>query len=318
VAVAKKKIAKKKEPVVTDWKSQFVSKFPQFARILDGAGGEAEARSVFGDDVIDLVLDVAKNPDNYDFSTQAGIDYFDSKVYGTKYYNETSTSAKTFDALTPGEREDKIRINRTNIASTFGDLGLTATELSKISTDATRRGLTGAGLNYYVNSIVGGRARGESDLLESLDAQALMKVADAYGYKPTDLNQQILAGVQGKEYNGEIVTADTFKKKGIANAKATYFQLTPQLDAGLTLGEIFQPYRDTASRVLELAPDSINFNDPKWSVAFGSSTRPPLSMGEFLDEIKTKPKYGYGNTKQAKSDAKQIVQSLAEIFGKVK
>jgi hypothetical protein len=305
------------KPLVTDWKAQFVAKFPQFAKILDGGAGEAEARRVFGDDTIDLVLDVAKNPTNYDFTTQAGLDYFDSKVYSTKYYNETSSSAKTFDVLTQGEREDKIRVNRGTIASSYGDLGLTVAELDKIATDSTRRGLTGVGLNYYVNSVVGTRARGRKDLLESLDSQGFMKVADAYGYKPDDLEDQILAGIQGKEYNGEIVTADTFKKKGIALAKAAYFQLAPQLDAGLTLAEIFQPYRDTAAKVLELAPESINFNDPKWSVAFGSTTKPPMSMGEFLDEIKSKDKYGFGNTKQAKSDAQKIVLMLGKAFGKV-
>lgn len=311
-------MAPKPKALVTDWKAQFIAKFPQFAKILDGGAGEAEARRVFGDDTIDLVLDVAKNPTNYDFATQAGIDYFDSKVYGTKYYNETSSSAKAFDVLTQGEREDKIRVNRGTIASSYGDLGLTVAELDKIATDSTRRGLTGVGLNYYVNSVVGTRARGRKDLLESLDSQGFMKVADAYGYKPADLDDQILAGIQGKEYNGEIVTADTFKKKGIALAKAAYFQLAPQLDAGLTMAEIFQPYRDTAAKVLELAPESINFNDPKWSVAFGSTTKPPMSMGEFLDEIKTKDKYGFSNTKQAKNDAQKIVQTIAEAFGKVK
>ena len=314
---AKKTTEEKTKALVTNWRDQFVAKFPQFAKILDGGAGEAEARRVFGDDTLDLVLDVAKNPNNYDFTTQAGIDYFNSKVYATKYYNETASASKAFDVLTQGEREDKIRVNRNTIASNYGDLGLTVTELDKITKDATRRGLTGVGLNYYINSVVGTRARGKQDLLESMDAQGLMKVADAYGYKPDDLNDQILAGIQGKEYNGEIITADTFKKKGIARAKAAYFQLAPQLDAGLTMAEIFQPYRDTAAKVLELAPDSINFNDPKWSVAFGSTTKPPMSMGEFLDEIKTQPKYNYGNTKQAKSDARNIVQTLAEAFGKV-
>ena len=308
----------KQKALETDWKAQFIAKFPQFAKILDGGSGEAEARQVFGDDTIDLVLDVAKNPTNYDFTTQAGLDYFDSKVYSTKYYNETSSSAKSFDVLTMGEREDKIKVNRNTIASNYGDLGLTVSELDKIAKDATRRGLSGISLNYYVNSIVGGRARGKQDLLESADAQALMSVADAYGYKPTDIEDQIAAGIQGKEYNGEIITAETLKRKGIARAKATHFQLTPQLDAGLTLAEIFQPYRDTAAKILELAPDSINFNDPKWSVAFGDTTKPPMSMGEFLDEIKSNEKYNYGNTKQAKSDAQRIVQTLAEAFGKVR
>jgi hypothetical protein len=117
---------------------------------------------------------------------------------------------------------------------------------------ATRRGFSGLALSQYVNSVVGTRARGKQDLLESLDAQALKKVAVDYGYNPSDLNEQILAALQGKEYNGEAITLDTFKKKGIALAKAAHFQLAPQLDAGLTLAEIFSSYRDTAANTLDL------------------------------------------------------------------
>jgi hypothetical protein len=300
-----------------DWKATFLAKYPQFAKILDGGAGEAEARNVFGDDIIDLVLDVANNPKQYDFTTQAGLEAFDAKVYATKYYNETANAAKVFDALTEGERMDRVQNNRVKIASEYGDLGLTKTELDSIAATVSRRGLAGIAASQYINTVVGSRGRGREDLLQGADAAALKKVADAYGYKPADLEDQILAAVQGKEYDGEIPTADTFKKKGIALAKATYFQLTPQLDAGLTLQEIFSPYRDLASRVLEVAPDTIDFNDPKFGVAFGTKDKPSMSLSEWMDTLKSDPKYGYDKTSQAKNDARAMVMSMAQAFGKV-
>ena len=103
-----------------DWKQIFIAKYPQFRKILDGGAGEVEARNVFGDDIIDLILDVATNPTQYDFTTQAGLDAFDSKVYATKYYNETANAAKTFDALAEGERMDRVQTNRVKIASEYG------------------------------------------------------------------------------------------------------------------------------------------------------------------------------------------------------
>ena len=310
-------MAKTKTEPKQDWRSAFIAKFPQFAKLVDGGPGEQEARAKFGDDLIDLIQDVAKRPNQYEFTTQAGVDAFNAKVKATKYYNETVESAKAFDALSDVDRADKIRGNRITIASGYGDLGLTTKELDDITLTATRRGFSGLALSQYVNSVVGTRARGKQDLLESLDAQALKKVAADYGYNPPDLNEQILAALQGNEYNGEAITLDTFKKKGMALAKAAHFQLAPQLDAGLTLAEIFSSYRDTAANTLELAPESISFNDPKFRTAFGGPNTPPPTLGEWETMLRTDPKYGFEKTKKAKRDAMSMAMTIAQMFGEV-
>ena len=310
-------MAKNKTEPKQDWRSAFIANFPQYAKLVDGGPGEQEARSKFGDDLVDLIQDVAKRPKQYDFTTQAGVDAFNAKVRATKYFNETVESAKAFDAMLEVDRADKIRANRITIANGYGDLGLTSKELDDITVTATRRGLTGLALSQYVNSIVGTRAPGGRDLLESLDAQALKKVAVDYGYNPPDLNDQILAALQGKEYNGEAITVDTFKKKGVALAKAAHFQLTPQLDAGLTLAEIFSSYRDVAANTLELAPESISFNDPKFRAAFGGPNTPPPNLGEWETMLRMDPKYGFENTKKAKRDAMTLATTIAKTFGEV-
>ena len=310
-------MAKNKTEPKQDWRSAFIANFPQYAKLVDGGPGEQEARSKFGDDLVDLIQDVAKRPKQYDFTTQAGVDAFNAKVRATKYFNETVESAKAFDAMLEVDRADKIRANRITIANGYGDLGLTSKELDDITVTATRRGLTGLALSQYVNSIVGTRARGKQDLLDSLDAQALKKVAADYGYNPPDLNKQILASIQGKEYNGEAITVDTFKKKGVALAKAAHFQLTPQLDAGLTLAEIFSSYRDVAANTLELAPESISFNDPKFRAAFGGPNTPPPNLGEWETMLRMDPKYGFENTKKAKRDAMTLATTIAKTFGEV-
>jgi len=300
-----------------DWRAAFVSKYPQYAKIIDGGAGEAESRSVFGNELIDLILDAAQNPENYMLDTEAGAAAFDSKVFATPYYNQTADSAKAFDALTDGERADKILKNKATIASKYGDLGLTESELNTITESATKRNLSGASLDYYINTVAASRPRGKQDLLSSLDAAAYKKVAAAYGYKPQDLDDEILAAIQGKQYNGSIPTLDSIKAKGMQLAKAAHFQLAPQLDAGLTLSEIFDPYKEIASRTLELAPESIDFTDPKFRAAFGTMNERPPTLGEWQDMIKSDSKYGYENTKQAKSDAVRMVTTMARVFGEV-
>jgi hypothetical protein len=316
--VATKKADKKTvKQQKADWRSAFIAKYPQYAKIVDGGDGEAEARSVFGNELIDLVLDAAENPDKYMLDTDAGTRAFDAKVFATPYYNQTADSAKAFDALTDGERADKILKNRQTIMSKYGDLNLTSAELDTISESATKRGLTGASLDYYINTVAGSRPRGKQDLLNSADAAAYKKVAKAYGYNPPDLDEEIFAAIQGKQFNGSVPTLDSIKAKGLQLAKAAHFQLAPQLDAGLTLDEIFTPYKDIASRTLELAPESIDFMDPKFRAAFGSMSERPPTLGEWQDMIKSDTKYGYENTKQAKSDAVRLVNTMARVFGEV-
>lgn len=300
-----------------DWRSAFIAKYPQYAKIVDGGAGEAEARSIFGNELIDLVLDAAENPENYMLDTDAGARAFDAKVFATPYYNQTSDAAKSFDALTDGEKADRILKNRATITSKYGDLNLTASELDTIAQSVTKRNLSGAALDYYINTVAGSRPRGDKDLLESVDAASYKQVASAYGYNPPDLDKEILAAIQGKQYNGSVPTLESIKAKGLQLAKAAHFQLAPQLDAGLTLAEIFSPYRDLASRTLELAPDSIDFMDPKFRAAFGSTTERPPTLGEWQDMIKSDSKYGYENTKQAKNDAVRMVNTMARVFGEV-
>lgn len=304
----------------TDWRSSFKARFPQFANIIDGGAGEAEARRVFGNDLIDLVLDVAQNPGQYDFTSQEGLAAFDAKVMATKYYQQTSNTRKEFDSLTKGEQDDRIEKNRAIIASNYGDLNLTVTELNNISKDATRNGMSGIVLTQYINSIVGGRARGKQDLLESLDAQALKKIAKAYNYKPVDLEDQIVSAVTGKEYapTGTIITADTLRQNAQRAAKATYFHLADQIDAGLTLEEIFSPYQDMAARILEKTPNEISLSDPMFTVAFGDKQNGQPTLADWERKIKSDPRYGYQYTSEANDAATTIVRSIAKAFGKLK
>lgn len=308
---------KKAETPNQDWRSYFVSQFPQYARIVDGGAGEAEARSLFGNDLVDLILDVAKNPDSYALDTDAGLMALDGKIKATTYWNQTSDRAKTFDAQTDAEKAASIAANRAIIASTYGDLGMTIAELDKISKDITRLGLQGQAADNYIYSTIGTTRRSKADIVSSIDGMALKKLATSYGYNPSDLDEQVYSVLTGQAYNGQVLSEDSLRKKGIMTAKAAYFHLTPQLDAGLTLSDIFSPYKQTAAKVLEMPEESIDMMDSKFAAAFGSENGRPLSMTEWETMLKSDDRYGYKYTKQAKNDARQMAMTLARAFGAV-
>ena len=308
------------QPKKTDWRTSFKARFPQFASIIDGGAGEAEARRLFGNELIDIILDVAQNPGQYDFTTQAGIDAFDTKVRSTPYYQQTANSAKEFDSLPVGEQTQRVANNRALIAANYGDLNLTVSELDSIAKAATRTGMTGIVLTNYINSTVGGRAKGKEDLMQSLDAQAVKKIARAYNYNPIDLEDQILSAVTGKEYapTGTILTADTIRQNAQKAAKAAFFQLSDQIDAGLTLEDIFSPYREIAARVLEKTTNEISMNDPLFVSAFGNKQDGQMSLSDWETKLKSDQKYGYQYTSTANKDATNLALTIASAFGRKK
>jgi hypothetical protein len=316
MAVKPKPPVKPKVPVI-DPRAAFIAKYPQYARLFDGGVGEQESRILFGDDLINLILDVGTHPKQYSLETQAGLEALDAKIRATRYWNDTTTKSKNFDALTQADQLEQIKTQRLTIANGFNDLGLTVSEIDNIAKTTARSGITGAALNYYINSVVGSKARGTDDLLASTDAQGFIKVAKDYGYNPPDLKQQVLAALQGKEYNGEMITSETFKRKGMAMAKAAHFSLSPQLDAGLTLAEIFSPYRKVAADLLDVPENSIDFNDLKYKDAFGGINTPAPTLSEWESYVMTNPKFKYGQSAKAKNDARSMVMTIAKAFGEV-
>lgn len=307
-------------PKKVDWRTSFKARFPQFASLVDGGAGEAEARRLFGNELVDIILDVAQNPDQYDFNTQAGIDAFDTKVRATPYYQQTANSVKEFDSLSVGEQTQRVANNRALIAANYGDLNLTVSELDAIARAATRTGMTGIVLTNYINSTVGGRAKGRQDLLQSLDAQSIQKIARAYNYSPTDIDDQIVSAVTGKEYapTGTILTADSIRQNAQKAAKAAFFHLSDQIDAGLTLEDIFSPYKEIAASVLEKSPNQISLKDPMFAAALGSKKDGQPSLSEWETMLRTDKKYGYEYTTRANQDATNLALTLAKAFGRKK
>jgi hypothetical protein len=95
--------------------------------------------------------------------------------------------------------------------------------------------------------------------------------------------------------------------------------LSDQIDAGLSLDDIFSQYKRYASDVLELDESKIDFmKDPKWQTAFGTKESGQMNLGDWVAKLKTDTNYGWQFTKQANQQATDIGMVLARAFGKVK
>lgn len=316
---AKKKTTTGKPPA--DWRATFAEKFPQYVRIIDGGQGEAEARALFGDEVVNIILDVAQNPDKYDFTLESGVAAFRGRIAATPYYQNTSNARREFDTLTPGEQQERVKNARVEIASGFGDYFLTVKELDMLSKDVARSNLQGVARQQYIASRVGTRARGKADVLGTVEADEIRKIARSYNYKPSDLEDQIFSAVTGQVYAplGTVITADSIRAQGQQLAKAAYFHLAPQIDAGLTLDQIFSPYRQRAAKTLERTENDISIDDPIFSMALNPNKNgQQMTLTEWDRLVRTDPRFGFQYTQAANQDATNMGLAIARMFGGIK
>jgi hypothetical protein len=275
--------------------------------------------SYFGQDFVDIIKS----------TVESGIEYSDEELKAllksTTYFNSVSDKQYKFDTLRDGEQQALIETSKRAIVDQFGDVGLSATDLAEIAKTAARSGLTGTGLKQTVYQYAfrkGGMATAPTSpamatrALEGSDADAIRKSARAYGYQVSDA--EVEAALTGGMYNGLAVSKDSILEKAQKAAKGKYFHLADQIDAGLSLDDIFGTYKKYAATLLEVDENEIDYlSDPKWSDAFGSKDTGQLSLTDWTQKIKSDSKFGWQFTKQANDQATDIALTLARAFGKV-
>ncbi len=104
-------------------------------------------------------------------------------------------------------------------------------------------------------------------------------------------------------------------------AKGLYPQLAQQLDAGVTVADVYAPYKQIAANLLGVNPEAISLTDAKWQaplqVRDGSGTLRLATVDEWQTILKTDAKYGYDNTSGARQEAAQFANEIAKTFGRV-
>ena len=303
----------------SDWRNRFRVEFPEFSDLVDGAEGEAQARKEFGDDLIDLFLDYAKNPDNYDFTTQAGRDVWASKVKATKLYTQVGPARREWTLTPESSKQEQIKAKRVELLQTFGTLELNENQLTDLATYALSNKANPAQTKYYAYSIVAARKTqpdGAMGLEQTDEAQTLRDAMKRFNYNPPGLEEQINSALTGTPYLGTTYTSDLLIKKARDNAKIMMPHFAQQFDQGYTLEDVFEPYREIAARTLEMNPTDINLFDPRFSKALerkqdGNS----LSGTDWEYILKSDPTYNWSNTRQAKQKTASIINTLERAFG---
>lgn len=153
--------------------------------------------------------------------------------------------------------------------------------------------------------------------LRTAMAQVKGTAAD-YGMSMSDLGaagwaQKIAAG--GMDLKG----FEDYARQQAASAHP-YWQ--KQLNEGMNLRQLADPYIQTAAKTLEVSPDTIDLSDPKWASALqvqkdptGKATNGPMSTFDWQRKIMSDAAYGYDKTQGALDSALQMRDQLAKTFG---
>jgi hypothetical protein len=225
------------------------------------------------------------------------------------------------------DRDRRVSDRKLQLASTFGELQLDDATLTDLSTIAERTGLKDLGLRQLVFGAAfkdTGRPGGVSPrklALESSEADALRRIAKAYGFRSSDLDAQIESVLTGNMYapTGTVLTTESFRQKAEQLARGAFPHLKDQFDSGLTLNDIFGNYQQIAARVLELDPSEVDYmRDEKWFDAFGSQKDGLPTLSSWVTKLKTEDKYNWRFTNQANQQVSSVASTLERAFGLIK
>jgi len=285
--------------------------FPQFASSFDGGENEQQFVDFFGSDLVTVLVKAASEDAYGQLESDAEVAAFKRDVENTAYGQRTNQFEQDFD-FSPGTQAEKIRVKKNEITKQYADLQLDMQQLDTIARDAARKGWSGDDLKFAVYSYAYGAK--PTTAMQSELADRIRNAGRAYGYVVSDA--ELKAALTNTPYNGMMVTEDSILQKAQRTAKGQYAHLADQIDAGVSLDDIFYNYKAYAARTLGVDPSEIDFvNDPKWAEAFGSKEQGQLSLNDWLFKIKSDKRYGYQFTPQAQEEVSSIVSSLEKAFG---
>lgn len=158
-------------------------------------------------------------------------------------------------------------------------------------------------------SVVNGGLTGEAGQIEG----QVKETYAAYGLPVSQTRvQQVAQAVMGGRNSIDGIVNETRNL-----AKKQYSQFAQEIDAGMTIREIADPYVQTMANVLETPDSEITLNDAFVRKALqhkGADGKPAaMPLYEFERQLKDDPRWG--QTKQAKNETYALLQQLGKDWG---
>lgn len=247
---------------------------------------------------------------------------FDYELRQTAWFKTTSDSARQWDIAKqtdPAAAQQQIDTRIAGVREKALVLGVRLSDesVANLAESSIRGGWTEQILDNAIGAEALKSTAGVSQLRTGYIGQTLKQTASNYGITLSDttFNEWVNKVATGQE------NEQSFQQYTLQLAKNLYPGIVGQLESGQTFQQIVDPYRQLASRTLEMNADTVDFTDPKWAKAVTYVTdkgeQRPMNYNEWAAYLRQERSFGYEFTTEAKNRAYQITNDLANLFGKV-
>lgn len=245
--------------------------------------------------------------------------YFQEQLWNTNWWKHTPESSRTWQTrklVDPATAGAQAKTMSANVIATSTSLGihLSPAEVAWYSELAASGGWDQTALtrslvdNTQRDRFKAGTIGSTKDGLHATAANYGVNISDAAAMTWA---QQISTGRQ---------TQEGFEDWTRNQAKAAYPQLTKEIDSGLTVKQIADPYMQIAAQTLGINPETMSLTDPRWQRALqgrddkGNATG-PMTTQDWQRHLMTDPGYNYGHTQNGQAAALQLRDALGKTFG---
>jgi hypothetical protein len=245
---------------------------------------------------------------------------FMNRLQNTNWWRTTQRSIREFDILEaqdPAELDRQIEIRMQTVRDYVSGLGtqLPDVQIRELARNAIRLGYSDRDLANAAGAAVY-KVEGVTPLRTGMIGQELKSNARRFGVPLSDASvdnwaKEIATGNQNfQDYQNYL------RQQAIG----LFPSLQKEIERGLDVATLADPYIQTASRILGISPETVDFADPKWNIALNftdQAGRRMMNLEEWTRHIRTNDEYGYQYTDDAHNKAYMATSTIARAFGRL-
>ena len=257
-----------------------------------------------------------------------GPNAFNAALGQTQWWAQNGQAARTFIQLQgsdPASAGQQVAAAKASLLTDSESMGvqLNDGQLTDLATKSAMFAWTTPQMDQalraaYVTPSAGGQLTGDAAGI----AQTVKTTAGDYllTADPNMVNFWTTAAVQKGQNSGQ-VQAEMQQFYGQQTA-TRYPWMAAAISQGMTPKDYLSPYTTQAASTLSVAPDSINWSDPKWQSALlqtnPDGSQVPKNTDQFNKSLMQDPQFQYSKTQNAINQAYSTVQTLLQTFGATK
>jgi len=241
----------------------------------------------------------------------------------TNWWKQTSDAQRSWDgfvATNGGEESETVKRYVNDRAIELGDMSATLgvrlddSVLAELARDSLRNGWTERDTRLAVANQIRLSPVNQQSLRTGSIGRELKDLAFRYSVPLSDaaLDQWLNAVVDGRS------TKIDFENYVKQQARSLYPSLVAEIDRGLDISTVVDPYRQVAMNTLGIPAEQVDFADPKWNAALNfddGKGRRMMTLFEWGEHLRRDDRYGYDRTPQARNKAYQMVSDVGRMFG---